>query len=86
MCKKILGDGRQIVIKAVFALFYALFIVLGDFDRVLVQTGLQIAGRILGWWLLAFILLTIVFGVLDRRKAGLLPIGRMEKRFFRNYM
>lgn len=86
MCKKILGDGRQIVIKAVFALLYALFIVLGDFDRVLVQTGLQIAGRILGWCLFAFILLTIVFGVLDRRKAGLLPIGRMEKRFFRNYM
>lgn len=86
MCKKILGDGRQIAVKAVFSLLYALFIVLGDFDRVLVQTGLQIAGRILGWCLFAFILLTIVFGVLDRRKAGLLPIGRMEKRFFRNYM
>lgn len=86
MCKKILGDGRQIAVKAVFSLLYALFIVLGDFDRVLVQTGLQIAGRILGWCLFAFILLTIVFGVLDRRKVGLLPIGRMEKRFFRNYM
>lgn len=86
MCKKILGDGRQIVIKAVFALFYALFIVLGDFDRVLVQTGLQIAGRILGWWIFAFVVLTVVFDVLDRRKPMEPPIGRMEKRFYRTYM
>ena len=86
MCKKILGDGRQIVIKAVFALLYALFIVLGDFDRVLVQTGLQIAGRILGWWLLAFILLTAVFGALEFRKERAVSADRIEKRVKRRYM
>ena len=86
MCKKILGDGRQIVIKAVFALLYALFIVLGDFDRVLVQTGLQIAGRILGWWLLAFILLTAVFGALEFRKERAVSTDRIEKRVERRYM
>lgn len=86
MCKKILGDGRQIAVKAVFAFLYALFIVLGDFDRVLVQTGGQIAGRILGWWLLVFALLTLIFGVLEHRKTDGLPTGRMEKRFYRNYM
>lgn len=86
MYKKILGDGRQIAIKVIFSLLYALFIVLGDFDRVLVQTGVQIAGRILGWWLLVFILLTIVFRVLENRKVGLQPVGRMEKRFYRDYM
>lgn len=86
LCGGILGTGRQIAVKAVFALLYALFIVLGDFDQLLTQTGGQIAGRSLGWWLLVFIILTIVFGVLEHRRAGLFPAGRMEKRFYRDYM
>lgn len=77
---------KEIVIKTVFALLYALFIVLGDFDRVLEQTGAQIAGRILGWWALAFLVLTIVFAILGHRKPAVVPVGRMEKRFYRDYM
>lgn len=86
ICSRILGTGRQIAVKAAFGLLYALFIVLGDFDRVLAQPGGQTAGRILGWWLLVFIILSIVFGALEHRKEGLLPVGRIEKRFYRDYM
>lgn len=86
LCGRILGTGRQIAVKAAFALLYALFIVLGNFDRVLAQPDGQTAWRILGWWLLIFIILTIVFGALEHRKAGLFPVGRMEKRFYRDYM
>ena len=86
MCKKILGDGRQIAVKVIFSLLYALFIVLGDFDRVLVQTGAQIAGRILGWWLLAFILLMAVFGALEFRKERVVSADKIEKRVERRYM
>lgn len=86
MFRKLLGSGRQIAVKLAFALLYALFIVLGDFDQVLGQTGGETAGEIIGWWLLVFLILTIVFGALDHRRAVPRPIGRMEKRFYRDYM
>lgn len=86
MIRKILGSGRQIAVKLTFALLYALFIVLGDFDRVLGQTGGETAKQIIGWWLLVFLILTVVFGALDHRRAVPCPIGRMEKRFYRDYM
>lgn len=86
MFRKMLGGGRQTAVKLTFALLYALFIVLGDFDQVLGQTGGETAGQMIGWWLLVFLILTIVFGALDYRRDVPRPIGRMEKRFCRDYM
>lgn len=84
-CGKWLGTRRQIAVKALFGLLYALFIVLGDFDRVLVQTGAQIAGRLVGWWLLAFLVLSVLFFALSWRGMGR-NAERQEKRAHRKYM
>lgn len=86
LCRRALGSEKQIAVKLVFAFLYALFIVLGDFDQVLEQTGGQTVGRVIGWWLIAFLVMTIVFRLLDHRRPGLTPVGRMEKRFYRDYM
>lgn len=55
----------QTIVKAIFAVIYALFITLGDYDRVLAWSGAQIAGRLAGWTALAFAFLSAVFAALD---------------------
>ena len=53
------------IIKLIFAFLYALFITLGDFDKVLAWSGMQIAGRLAGWTLLAFLILSALFAAAD---------------------
>lgn len=77
---EVLGNRTQIVIKAVFGLLYALFIVLGDWDKALEQSGIRVLGRIVGWWLAAFLVLTGLFWLLDKWNVRKNAEAAREKR------
>lgn len=78
----------QTVIKIIFAMLYALFLTLGDYDKVLSWSGVQIAGRLAGWSVLAFAVLSALFAGLDyvtRKDRRLCESGEKkgrEKRVF----
>lgn len=55
----------QTIIKLLFAFLYALFITLGDYDRVLAWSGPQTAWRLAGWTALAFVALSVLFMAAD---------------------
>lgn len=55
----------QTIIKLIFAFLYAVFITLGDFDQVLAWSGVQIAGRLAGWTILVFAVLSVLFMAAD---------------------
>jgi hypothetical protein len=83
---KIRFDKRQTTIKIIFAFLYAIFIVLGDIDNALTRSVGQNILRLMGWWLAAFVVLTLACLILDHRRARVVPIARLEKRFYRDYM
>lgn len=62
------------IIKLIFAFLYALFITLGDFDRVLERGALHTIGRTAGWTVIAFLVLSVLFAVLEHGS------GRAEGR------
>ena len=70
----------QTIIKLIFAFLYALFITLGDFDRVLAWSGMQIAGRLAGWTVLAFLVLSVLFMAADFGTGGETGFGRLMQR------
>lgn len=69
--KQIVGDRGQIAVKLVFALLYTLFLLLGDPDhwRALFEKPIyELVFLVAGIWLVAFLVLSILFTLLDLRK------------------
>lgn len=59
---------RQILILIPFSFLYALFIVLGDWEKAETKSGLQNLGSVLLWMLLCFILLNLLCFVISLRQ------------------
>lgn len=59
---------RQILILIPFSFLYALFIVLGDWEKAETKSGLQNLGSVLLWMLLSFVLLNLLCFVISQRQ------------------
>ena len=79
--KQIVGDRGQIAVKLVFALLYTLFLLLGDPDhwRALFEKPIyELAFLAAGIWLVAYMVLSILFTLLDLGK----ETDTQQKRVF----